>query len=433
MLRVAVPRRVLCQQLLSSKHVASVAVTISKKMSSILDSLTDKSLWLKFYEEKLRKLSKRDAEELFSFVESGGYMRLAEDITSGGFPFGLPKRKYVNKLGTGKKRIVYEFARDESFILKFIANKLSKYDGVFSHALFSFRKSFGVKSAVCSVLGGRTLNMYCYKADVSDYFNSIDTDILLADLEKVLSDDPELFRFFSRLLTADKAIENGAVINVKRGAMAGTAVAPFFANVYLAELDKTFCDAGAVYARYSDDIIVFAPTQAELERHIERIRGFLSERGLKINPDKEKTVKPNEKREFLGLSYADGKFDLSNATEDKIKGKISRKARALYRWRLKKGADGDRAVRALFKRFNRKFYEAGGAGELTWSRWFFPVLTTDVGLKRIDDYLLTYARYLATGSFGKRGYTCLTYEKAKSLGFKPLVAEYWKYIKTRND
>ncbi len=399
---------------------------------SISDELIDAALWREFYEEKLPKITKRDAEELFSFIDNREYLPLAEKLAAGEYPFGLPTKKLVNKMGTKKKRVVYSFDRAESFILKFIARRLRKYDGVFSDNLFSFRARFGVKGAVCSVLGEKTAGMFCYKADVSDYFNSINTDVLLSDLSVILDDDPELWEFFRRLLTEDKAVENGSVVCLKRGAMAGTPVSPFFANVYLMELDRHFTRLNVPYARYSDDIILFADSEEKLSGHVDFVRGLLTERGLKLNPEKERFIAPYEKREFLGLSYDKGRFDLSDATIEKTKGKIRRKARALYRWKLKTGAESDRAVKAFFKRFNRKFYCADDAGELTWARWFFPVLTCDTGLKQIDDYLLEYARYLTTGRFNKRNYTALPYDKAKQSGFTPLVREYWKFVKNRD-
>lgn len=417
--------------LLSSKHFSSAAVPIFSM--SILDELKNADLWRKFYEEKLPKLPVRQVEELFSFIENKEYLPLARKLADGEYPFGLPEKKLVNKMGSTKKRVVYAFNKNESYILKFIARRLGDYDGIFSENLFSFRREFGVKGAVCSVLGERTAGMYCYKADVSDYFNSIDTDILLGDLSAVLNGDLKLLEFFRRLLTEDKATESGKVVSLKRGAMAGTPVSPFFANVYLMSLDAHFSELKIPYARYSDDIILFAKSPEELNVHINYLREFLCSRKLKINADKETFAAPYEKREFLGLAYKNGKFDLSDVTLEKMKGKIRRKARALYRWKLKTGASNDRAVRAFFKRFNRKFYDATDAGELTWSRWFFPVLTSDDGLKQIDDCLLLYARFLTTGRFNKLNFPALPYENAKQLGFTPLVHEFWQYVKTREN
>ena len=39
--------------------------------------------------------------------------------------------------------------------------------------------------------------------------------------------------------------------------MAGTPISTFLANLHLAHMDHYFADAGILYARYSDDIILF--------------------------------------------------------------------------------------------------------------------------------------------------------------------------------
>jgi hypothetical protein len=48
---------------------------------------------------------------------------------------------------------------------------------------------------------------------------------------------------------------------------AGLPTASFLANVYLMEVDRYFQDAGVLYARYSDDIILFAQDRETLEEH----------------------------------------------------------------------------------------------------------------------------------------------------------------------
>lgn len=53
-------------------------------------------------------------------------------------------------------------------------------------------------------------------------------------------------------------MEAGKVVSAKKGAMAGVPFSGFCANLYLRKLDRAF--AGRLYARYSDDIIVFADT-----------------------------------------------------------------------------------------------------------------------------------------------------------------------------
>ena len=261
--------------------------------------------------------------------------------------------------------------------------------------------------------------------DIRNYFNSIKTEYLLPMLREVFEEEPELYDFFEGMLTADAAMENGVLVSEERGAMAGTPVSAFFANLYLAEADKYFRERGVLYARYSDDIIFFAETKALLETYRERLEDIVTGLGLTLNEEKLAVYAPGETWGFLGIAYRDGRVDLSEATKRKLKGKIRRKARALYRWKCKKGVSTEQAVKAMNRAFHRKLFENPRHDEMTWTRWFFPLLTTDAGLKEMDAYLQEYLRYLESGSFGKRNYK-ITYEKLKAWGYESLVHAYYK-------
>ena len=107
------------------------------------------------------------------------------------------------------------------------------------------------------------------------------------------------------------------------------------------------------------------------------------------------------------------------------------KCRALYRWRIKKGVSFEHAAKVVIRIFNRKYYDIDGFDDFTWSRWFFPVLTTDRGLKELDAYLLENLRYIYSGRHYKGNYA-VTYEKLKSLGYRSLVHEYYAFRKNED-
>ena len=309
--------------------------------------------------------------------------------------------------------------------MQLLAFLLFKYDDNQPQGCYSFRRDYGAHSAIRTIV--RTVgidDMWCYKLDISDYFNSIQVPLLLPILADVMADDPQLLDFLIELLTADKAYIDGLLTEEKRGVMAGTPTSPFLANLYLREMDKFFVAQGQPYARYSDDIIVFANSEDEANRNRLQISDFLADYGLSVNKNKEQLVRPGQAWDFLGISYCGGKIDLSRITKDKLKGKIRRKSRALRRWMLRKGAEPERAMKALIRVFNRKFYEGGDANDLTWSRWFFPLINSSEGLSEIDAYLQLYIRYIATGRFGHTNYR-VDYKTLKRLGYRSLVHEYY--------
>ena len=66
--------------------------------------------------------------------------------------------------------------------------------------------------------------------------------------------------------------------------------------------------------------------------------------------------------------------------------------------------------------------------DFTWSRWFFPNLTVDTGLRTIDAYLQEYIRYTVTGRHYKGNYR-IRYDTLKKWGYRSLVHEYYKDCK----
>ena len=396
-------------------------------MTSIITQLTRQDVWEEFLAYRLLKgrFNWHEFKEADSFVEREDYLPLAQKIIQGA-GLGIPQKKIINKMGTGKKRVVYSFAPDEMVILKLIAFKLYDYDAYFAPNCYAFRRGIKASDAIYSIrraIGGR--KMWAYKLDIHDYFNSISIDILLPMLADMMADDLPLYRFFEKMLTDNKAGYNGETILESHGVMAGTPTAPFLADVYLKEVDQYFHDAHVIYARYSDDIILFAPDRETLEAYKSKMAEFLRKYRLEINPDKEKIYSPDEAYEFLGFKCHGRDIDISEATKKKMKGKIRRATKSMMRWRIRNHMEPEKAMKGLINHFNRVFFENDDTETLTWSRWFFPVINQTDGLRKIDHYLQQNIRYLSTGKHNKNNYKT-DYARLKQLGYRSLVNEYYK-------
>ena len=396
-------------------------------MESILNMLNSQEVWQEYLEYKSEKgrLAKKEQENLADFIEQKKYESVVRNILNSG-PMSIPEKKLINKVG-GNKRVVYSFSEDENTVLKLLSYLLYCYDDQLPPACYSFRKGFSVHKAIYKIINTPGISgMWSYKLDIRNYFNSISVPVLLPILEQITSDDPMLFQFFSRMLSVNTACFENEIIQENRGAMAGTPTSPFLANIYLKELDSYFTNRGVLYARYSDDIIVFARSEEELTEYRDILYQFLNKYKLTVNEKKEKISKPAEAWEYLGVEYKNGRTDLSSSTKQKLKGKIRRKARALHRWKLRKNAGDEQTMRVMVRSFNKKFYENDNPHELTWSRWFFPVVTEKTGFEEIDAYLQQYIRYISTGCHSKKNYR-ITYRMIKEMGYRSLVNEYYKY------
>ncbi len=397
----------------------------------ILDTLLVHSQWQSFLEYKISggHMTKAEQEKLEKFIAEKEYVNSAEKLLFGG-AFSHPRAVMINKSFSDKKRIVFTFPEEENYIQKMLAFQLLKYDYIFSDNLYSFRQNKGVKNAIKKLVSNKPSKLFSYKLDISDYFNSVDCSLLLPELKELLCEDMKLYSVIEAMLSSPYAIVDGELAEIKKGIIAGSPISGFLANLYVSALDKHFESIDAMYARYSDDIIVFAETETELNSYIEYIKSFLKSRRLTVNDSKVSITRPLEKWSFLGFSYENGVIDISDISKSKLKKKMRRKARALNRWRIKKSAAPERAAAAYIRYFNKKLFSNDVVNEITWSRWYFPIINTDKSLKELDSYMQQCVRFAATGK-QNRGKFAFSYSDMKALGYVTLVNRYYCFKNNR--
>lgn len=394
---------------------------------NLLERLSDIREWHDFltYKAEAGNLPERELEDLFRFVTARKYETVVDKIRDGSF-FVLPVRKEVNKKNTDKKRIVYSFPFEEATVFKLLAYLLHEYDGIFSKGLFSFRRDIGVKNAITALKDVEAEKLYTYKTDIHNYFNSIPIDKLIPVLRDTLKDDMDTAVFLEKILNNPYVISEGKKIeDPQKGIMAGTPTASFLANLYLKEMDEYFAARDVIYMRYSDDVIILADSREKLNDCKSALADFLVKFGLTVNESKVVETEPGEEFTFLGFAFRNGEVDIAPVSIDKLKAKMRRKARSLYRWKQRKNADDMRTVRAFLRTVNKKLYENAEKNELTWCRWYFPQITTDVSLHALDKYIIELARFLVTGKHTKKNYD-FRYDELKACGFRSLVNEYYK-------
>lgn len=430
---------------------------------AILELAGQETAWREFLAYKIthQNLHKKEERILCSFIDRQAYLPLCQAWAEQRFPSSLPVKYIINKSGSSKKRIVYSFPGDEGLFLKFIAFHLYRYDYRFAGNCYAFRRSVGVRDAILRIRLIPSLGeYYCLKLDISNYFNSIDVEKLIEKLGFLEKEEPSLYQLFLGILRENRVLDGSAseccpenILTESHGAMAGTPVSPFFANIYLSELDWFFAKKNLLYFRYSDDILVFARDEKILKEMGAILYEKITALGLSLNPDKIAVAAPGDTWEFLGFSYVNGRIDLSENTIRKMKAKISRKADALRRWQRKKNLTPDKAAIGLIRAMNRKFYGdtdthvntrvntcvstweeteeendpktyCNEFSDFTWSRWFFPNLNTDRGLKELDMYFQEYIRYTVTGRHYKGNYR-ISYRQLKEWGYRSLVHEYY--------
>lgn len=398
---------------------------------NIYDMAHEADAWESFFSDYASNdhVYKADVKKLRTYIDEKKYLEVLDSFEQTG-TFPVPQLKMLNKKGTEKKRVVFSFDEDASWLLKFFGYRLHAYDDIFSDNLYSFRKERSVKTAVARLLKKKNLNeMYGVKLDIHDYFNSADTDLIIKKLDDTLTGQDKLLDLIKSILRDPNIILQNVEVDspVHKGMMAGSPLSPFLANLYLDDLDKYFEDKCFFYARYSDDIIFFTETDENRKFLMDEALRIIGEHKLSLNPNKLSYIEPGQSFEFLGFSFNGETVDVSATSFDKIKKKLRRKSRAVLRWKLKKDADPEKAAKVFIRYFNRKFFENPVKSELTWCRWYFPIITTDTSLKEIDHYMQECIRFIYTGKHSKRNFN-LRYEDIKKMGYRSLVNEFHKSV-----
>ena len=158
-------------------------------MKSIIDKISDEKIWEEYLEFKKQQhsMTKYEIQELEEYVNSKKYLSITQKIIDGTYEFSIPQKHLINKINKSKKRVVYNYNKEENMILKIISYLFSKkYDEKYSDNCYSFRKKYTVKNAIKNLTTYKNIeNLYGYKVDIENYFNSINIDILLEKLKRI--------------------------------------------------------------------------------------------------------------------------------------------------------------------------------------------------------------------------------------------------------
>ena len=351
-------------------------------------------------------------------VASGQVEQMVHDYAMGTLSPEPPVRHSLTK-ADGRKKIVFTFATGDELMFKALNRALpATLPGCLSPLCHSFQPGRGPRSAYRDLLAIPGLDrLACLHMDVRDYFNSIPPYRLLGALPPVIAKDGPLYSLLSSTLRDPRVLDEGCVReDDHKGVMAGTPLAPLLSNLYLLSLDRTFEASAVPYLRYADDIVVFAPLD-EIERHREHIEERLQALGLELNQRKTRVSRPGQPWEFLGLRYDRGSLDVAPNTAAKLR----RRARRIAR----RARDNSNPAAYALRRLNRRLYGIGGRPvDFSWAGWFFPLLTGDSTLRRLDAVIQGHLRFAVTGVHERRNLRAVPYSDLQRAGYLPLASAF---------
>lgn len=352
--------------------------------------------------------------------------------------FPIPVKKEIAKYKNSKKRTVYTFGEPYNTYMKamnFILQDNNLYSNKFCVNSVAYQKGKSVKHYVLKLkeeLKKGNRKEYI-KSDFSNYFNSIDQKILFEKLDLFfIPEDDDFKNLIKNLLLRPEVQVNSDIVNIiEKGVMAGIPISGYLANIYMNDVDWIMYKKHIYYTRYADDVII-------LTNNIEKDKKFFEEQlaplNVTLNPKKVEQGLVKEGLVFLGFHIQNKEININQRSLDKMKTRIKRRSKWFNMWLSKNNVKREIAAKTFIKGMNGKFYAKDSEDQTCWMEWYGKIITTDVSLKEIDTYMAQYIRYILTGK--QKGYKKnaeVPYEKLKELGFRPLVNEYWKAKKEKNE
>ncbi len=337
----------------------------------------------------------------------------------------------------GKHRTLYIPPWEERIVDLLIYRLLNrKLHYWFSSSSYAYRDhTFGLdrcQSRIAAVLRSAKAQVYVIKRDISDYFASVNHEILFRQLEKLVASDDYFFELISERVRFDYQDETGSH-RAEKGIPFGCASACVFANIHLTELDREIESiSGVHYFRYADDILLLSENREAAVLAKERLENGLSALRLKTKASHESdlllTKSPADGDSgfqravafrHLGLKFEHGgSVSLSRDKQRKIRN-LFRFAfwRARRRW--KKIADPHECARTLIAIACKTIEE--GVRNVAILDYYLKHTTDADQLRLLDRWLAEEILSLVFGGHKKGNFAKIGYEQLRRYGLPSLV------------
>jgi len=191
------------------------------------------------------------------------------------------------------------------------------------------------------------------KCDIRRYFPSIDHEILLGRIARVVA-DPAVLGLVRTILASHtdstRRVYGDSLFDCREvgiGLPIGNLTSQFFANIHLDGFDHFVKQDLRVkgYVRYVDDFLIFGPDRQTVRSWGEQARAYLGRQRLEIHPDKYRLCRSSEGVDFCGFVVrGDGRIRVRRASVRRFQQKLRQR-----KWQGRRGECMTSDVRATVR------------------------------------------------------------------------------------
>jgi group II intron reverse transcriptase/maturase len=226
---------------------------------------------------------------------------LREQLLAGSYQPQPVKRQEIPKPGGGTRELGIPTVLDR-FIQQCLLQVLQpQIDPTFSEHSYGFRPGRSAHDAVRAAQGYiQSGRRWVADVDLAKFFDRVNHDVLMERLSRRIA-DRRVLGLIRRYLVAG-VMADGVVVERHEGTPQGGPLSPLLANVLLDDVDKELEKRGLAFARYADDLNVYAGSKRAADDAMATLKRLFARLRLQVNEAKS-TVARAWERKFLGYSF----------------------------------------------------------------------------------------------------------------------------------
>ena len=229
-------------------------------------------------------------------LPAGAVRAAADRVRAGDHQPAPPRRISIPKSDGSARQLAIPGPMDLALQRAVLAYLAPGLDAFFEDSSLAYRRGLGRQSAARRTGAAAADGFrYALRADIEDFFDSVDHAELRERLDAFLADDGTV-----RMLL--EWVRSGAP-GVDRGLPTGAPLSPLLSNLFLDQFDEAIARQGARLARYADDFLVLYRNSEEAEAVFEGARQAAEALQLRLNENKTARLDLREPFEFLGFRF----------------------------------------------------------------------------------------------------------------------------------